>query len=215
MNVLMSNRRPPAIAIFACVLLAATVGRAESPDLFGGGDLGKHWKTAGNWKLDADGVVTLEPRPGEKGWTRYDMYLWLEGEHGDFTAEFDYQFQKGGNSGFYFNVGDRGQPVAKGIEVQLYDSGSKPADAKLTDHDSGGVIPGIPPRKNTAKPAGEWNAMKVAVKGRRLTVHLNGELVNDVDLDVGALKNRPQRGSIGFQDHGLPLKLRRFRIVDE
>lgn len=197
-----------------CLILSAATGRGEAPDLFAGGDLTKHWTTAGNWKLDTDGVVTLEPRPGEKGWTRYDMYLWLNGEqHQNFTAEFDYQFQKGGNSGFYFHVGDRKSPVAQGIEVQLYDSGSKPADAKLTDHDSGGVIPGVPPQKNTAKPAGEWNSMKVTVQDKTLTVHLNGEQVNQVDLDKGGLKSRPATGSIGFQDHGLPIKLRRFRIT--
>jgi hypothetical protein len=203
---------PRLVVAIACLVLSSAVARGEPTDLFAGGDLTKHWTTAGNWKVGADGVVALEPRAGEKGWTRYDMYLWLNGEHQDFTAEFDYQFQKGGNSGFYFHVGDRKNPVAQGIEVQLYDSGSKPATAKLTDHDSGGVIPGVPPHKNTAKPAGEWNAMKVVVQGRKLTVFLNGEQVNEVSLDAGPLKSRPATGAIGFQDHGLPIKLRNFRI---
>jgi hypothetical protein len=207
------NRSIQAAVMFA-ILAAGGATRGEEPNLFSGGDLGKHWKTKGNWKLGGDAVVTLEPRPGESGWTRYDSYLWLEGPDArDFTAEFDYQFQKGGNSGFYFHVGDRASPVATGIEVQLYDSGSKPADAKLTDHDSGGVIPGVPPKRNTAKPAGEWNAMKVDVTGGKLVVTLNGEVVNEVALDAGALAARPKTGGIGFQDHGLPLKLRNFRIV--
>lgn len=201
----------------AAVMVAIVCGAcavAEEPGLFAGGDLTRHWKTAGNWKLGADGVVTLEPRPGEKGWTRYDMYLWLAGEDArDFTAEFDYQFEKGGNSGFYFHVGDRANPVATGVEVQLYESGSKPRDAKLTDHDSGGVIPGVAPRINTAKPAGEWNSMKVDVTGEKLTVTLNGEVVNEVALDKGPLAGRPKTGAIGFQDHALPVKLRGFRIV--
>jgi hypothetical protein len=199
--------------MMALVLACGVPALADEPNLFAGGDLAKHWKTAGNWKLDADGVVTLEPRSGEKGWTRYDMYLWLEGqEQRNFTAEFDYQFQKGGNSGFYFHVGDRANPVTTGIEVQLYESGSKPKDAKLTDHDAGGVIPGIPPKKNTAKPAGEWNAMKVDVTGEKLTVTLNGEVINEVALDGGPLAKRPKTGAIGFQDHALPVKLRNFRI---
>ncbi|MEI6238964.1 MAG: DUF1080 domain-containing protein [Planctomycetia bacterium] len=189
---------------------------AEAPDLLAGGDLAKHWTTKGNWRLETDDVASLEPRKGEAGWTRYDMYLWLNGEdRRDFTATFEYQFQKGGNSGFYFHVGDRKNPVQSGIEVQLYDSGSKPKDAKLTDHDAGGVIPGIPPQVNAAKPAGEWNAMQVAVKGDLLTVSLNGEVVNEVDLDAGPLKQRPKTGAIGFQDHALPVKLRNFRITTE
>ena len=42
-----------------------------------GGDLAKHWVTTGNWKL-TDGVIQLEPREGEKGWTRWSAYLWLK-----------------------------------------------------------------------------------------------------------------------------------------
>lgn len=200
-------------AMLAAVVLSVVTVLGDEPGLFAGGELARHWKTAGNWKLGSDGVVTLEPRPGEKGWTRYDMYLWLDGEPAaDFTAEFEYQFEKGGNSGFYFHVGDKSNPVATGVEVQLYESGSKPRDAKLSDHDAGGVIPGVAPRINAAKPAGEWNAMKVDVAGEKLTVTLNGEVVNEVALDKGPLASRPKTGAIGFQDHALPVKLRGFTI---
>ena len=87
-------------------------------DLLGGGDLKKHWETAGNWKLGKDGVVTLSPRKGEKGWARFDAYLWLKGEYRDFEVEFDYKVEKRGNSGFYFHVGDRLSPVKKSIGFQ-------------------------------------------------------------------------------------------------
>src|SRR5262245_3423462 len=104
----------------------AAPGQRESPggwvNLLEGGDLTKHWTTAGNWKLGKDGVVVLEPRPGEKGWQRFDAYLWAKKQYRDFEAEFEYKVAKGGNSGFYFHVGDQKSPVAKGIEVQIYDS---------------------------------------------------------------------------------------------
>ena len=179
-------------------------------DLLKGDDLSKHWTTKGNWKID-DGVVTLEPRPGEKGWTRYDSYLWLNDKYKDFEIEFEYKVEPRGNSGFYFNVGDRADPVAKGIEVQIYDAPAS-KDAKLTDHTSGGVIPGIPPKKNTAKPAGEWNRMRVLRKGNDVYIVLNNETVNQIQLDNPRLKGRPDSGYIGFQDHGLPLALRNIRI---
>jgi hypothetical protein len=180
-------------------------------NLLEGGDLTKQWTTKGNWKL-ADGVVSLEPRPGEQGWARFDAYLWAKKEYKDFEIEFDYKVQKGGNSGFYFHVGDVNSPVAKGIEVQIYDSGGKPKDAKLTDHDSGGIIPGIPPTKNAAKAAGEWNQFRVTCQGNKVTIVLNGEVVNEVPLDHANIKNRPPTGAIGFQDHALPLSLRNIRI---
>jgi hypothetical protein len=194
----------------------ATTWAADEKDgwqnLLAGNELEKHWTTKGNWKLNRDGVVALEPRPGEKGWERYDAYLWLNKPYKDFEIEFDYKVQKGGNSGFYFNVGDKDSPVAKGIEVQIYDAPSKAKDAKLTDHDSGGVIPGIPPTKSTAKPAGEWNKFQITRKGNNVTIKLNGEVVNEVKLDDPKLKGRPESGYIGFQDHGLPLALRNIRI---
>ncbi len=201
------------LALF--LLLFATPLQAEDAEwtnLLPDNDLSKFWTTTGNWSVDDGGVVTLTPREGEKGWQRYDAYLWLEGEYQDFEFQFDYMVQKGGNSGFYFHVGDRAQPVATGIEVQIYDSGSKGADAKLTDHDSGGIIPGVPPTKNSAKPAGEWNSFHITAKGDQLTVKLNGETVNELNLAEGKVKDRPKTGAIGFQDHGLPLSLRNLKV---
>ena len=186
--------------------------KAGWTDVLKSGDLSKHCHTKGNWILAKDGVVTLTPRPGERGWQRYDAYLWLKEEYKDFEVEFDYKVQKRGNSGFYFHVGDKKSPVAKGIEVQIYDSSGKKKGARLTDHDSGGVIPGIPPTKNTVKAAGEWNRFHIICKGRKVTIKLNGEVVNEISLDHARLKNRPDKGGIGFQDHGLPLSLRKLRI---
>lgn len=194
-----------------CAFALAANLRAED-NLLAGGDLVKHWETKGNWILDADSVVTLKPRPGESGWTRYDSYLWLKGEYQDFEIDFEYKVEKKGNSGFYFHVGNVKEPVATGIEVQIYDSHGKAADAKLTDHDSGGIIPSIPPTKNTAKPAGEWNRFVITVKGDHAVVKLNGETVNEFELTHDKLKTRPKTGAIGFQDHGLPLALRNIRI---
>lgn len=174
-----------------------------------GNDLSKYWTTTGNWKLE-ENVIRLEPRPGEKGWERYDAYLWLtDKEYKDFQADFDYLLEKGGNSGFYFHVGDRKNPVARGIEVQISDSAG---DDKLTDHTSGGVIPGVPPSKNAARPAGEWNRFSITCKAGKLTVALNGQTVNKVDLTQKQLRDRPETGWVGFQDHGLPLRLRNVRI---
>lgn len=206
----------PAILAAALAVHVGGAGGADKDkdgwtDLIAG-DLDKNFTTKGNWMLDKDGVVTLEPRKGESGWQRFDAYLWAKKQYKDFEAEFDYKVAKGGNSGFYFHVGDLKSPVTTGIEVQIYDSGSNPKGAKLSDHDSGGIIPGIPPTKNMAKPAGEWNHMHVTVKDNKVVVKLNGEVVNDVPLDNKNIKTRPPTGYIGFQDHGLPLWFRKIKV---
>lgn len=216
---ILTGNRLAFIALFLAASLATLPGFTQEPsaegwvNLLAGDDLTAHWTTKGNWIFDKkEGTVLLEPRPGEKGWNRFDAYLWSKKQYQDFEVDFEYKVQKSGNSGFYFHVGDMDSPVVKGIEVQIYDSYGKPADKKLTDHDSGGIIPGLPPMKNTAKPANEWNRFQITCKGKDLTVRLNGEVVNEVDLTGKNLKGRPETGYIGFQDHGLPLALRNIRV---
>jgi hypothetical protein len=190
---------------------AAGAKQGEWVSLLEGGDFGTHWTTNGNWKTE-DGAVRLTPRPGEQGWTRYDAYLWLKDkQYTNFQIEFDYKVEKGGNSGFYFNVGDKKEPVQTGVEVQIYDSyGQK----NLNDHTSGGIIPGVTPTKQAAKAAGEWNHFSIMVNEGKVSVVLNGETVNEVPLDHPKLKDRPKSGYIGFQDHALPLWLKDIRIKE-
>lgn len=172
-------------------------------------DLTVHCATEGNWSL-VDGVAQLTPREGESGWQRYDHYLWLAGDYAEFEAEFEYRLEARGNSGFYFHVGDRSTPVATGVEVQIYDT---PKDkARLTDHDAGGIIPGGPPSSNAALPTGEWNHMHVLCENGQVLVTLNGRLVHVMALDHSKIADRPRRGAIGFQDHSLPIALRRWRV---
>src|SRR5262249_33772454 len=112
----------PLLILWSGWLLAVDKSDPSWINLLDGDDLSKHWATTGNWKLDRDGVLSLQPRPGEKGWQRYDAYLWSKKQYRDFEAQFEYKLGKRGNSGFYFHVGDKKSPVQKGLEVQLYDS---------------------------------------------------------------------------------------------
>jgi hypothetical protein len=202
-----------AAILAVCVFVQLRSAAAESQwiALLEANDFSKHWETTGNWSIK-EGVATLTPRPGERGWERWGMYLWSKEKFQDFEIQFDYKVQSRGNSGFYFHVGDKNDPVRTGIEVQIYDSAGKAQGAKLTDHDSGGVIPSIPPTKNAAKAAGEWNSFHITCKGRDVTIRLNDETVNEFSLDQENLKDRPWTGYIGFQDHGLPLSLRNIKI---
>ena len=45
--------------------------------LYNGNDL-TGWVTSGNWIVEKDGVLLIQPRDGEKGWQRYGDYLWSE-----------------------------------------------------------------------------------------------------------------------------------------
>lgn len=183
----------------------------EFKTLYNGKDL-TGWKTTGNWIPQDDGSLLIQPRDGEKGWERYDAYLWSEKKYKDFVLDVEYAYPPGGNSGVYFRVGDRSDPVAQGIEAQILDSSEK--EEPLGPHDHGGIIGTAAPSKNMSRPPNEWNRMVVTCIGSHLQVELNGEQIIDTQLDKGAMKDRPLEGYIGFQDHGQPnnIKFRDIRI---
>ena len=181
--------------------------------LYNGKDL-SGWTTTGNWIPQDNGTLLIQPREGEKGWQRYDAYLWSEKKYGDFVLDVEYAYPAGGNSGVYFRVGDPKDPVEKGIEAQILDSSK--ATGPLSHHDHGGIIRTAAPTKNMSSQPGEWNRMVVTCIGSHLLVELNGEQIIDTQLDQGAMKDRPLEGYIGLQDHGEPnnLKFRHIRIRD-
>ena len=175
-------------------------------------DLPEGWSSTGNWNQGEDGVISLVPREGETGWKCYDAYLWKDGEYENFEATFEYKHEAKGNSGFYFRIGDKADPVKEGIEVQILDSYGK--KEPLGPHDCAGVIKTIGASANACKPAGEWNQMKVTVKDGQLTVVFNGQQVVDIDLSTSAVKDRPAKGMIAFQDHGQKFWLRNVVIKE-
>lgn len=172
--------------------------------------------TEGNWIVE-DNMVFLEPRPGEKGWTRYGAYLWLKGDYQDFICKFEFKFAQRGNSGFYFRVADEADPVVTGLELQLTQCHNK---EKIGWHDLGGIIKfkereAGDPKARATMPAGEWNTARVTMQGNHLTVVINDVLVHDrLDLSAHEIDGAPlaPKGKIGFQDHGMPFWLRNIRI---
>lgn len=179
--------------------------------LYDGKDLSK-LKTEGNWQIQPDGSLKLTPREGEKGWTRYHHYLWVPGEYGDFSIDFEFQYTAGGNSGLYFRCADDIDPTKSGFEVQILDSHG--VTKELGHHDMGGIIKTQGASKNASKPAGEWNRMTVSMAGDRLVVVLNGECIQDFNLreKKPADKDLPATGRIAIQDHGQPFAVRNIRI---
>lgn len=179
--------------------------------LYNGTDL-SGWTTAGNWLPQDDGSLLIQPRDGENGWRRFDAYLWSDKKYQDFVLDLEYSYPPGGNSGVFFRVADRDNPVEQGIEIQVLDSSNK--KEPLGEHDHGGVVRTVGPSKNMSRPPGQWNRMVVSCLGTHLQVELNGEPIVDAQLDQGPMKDRPAAGYVGLQDHGQPnnLYFRNIRI---
>ncbi|NOU20288.1 MAG: DUF1080 domain-containing protein [Methyloglobulus sp.] len=103
--------------------------------------------------------------------------------------------------------------VDLGYEIQIDDTGKNPDVTPNTFgdplHQTGAVYKLAPATKLASLPVGQWNTYEIEVKGKDITVKLNGELVSN--LKNG---NRPLKGHIGLQNHhfGSRVQFRNIRI---
>lgn len=193
--------------------------------LFDGKDLSA-WSMGPDksWVVE-DGVIAL--KRGDYDGKEHNLdYMWTKEPYEDFILALEFKVPEKANSGVFLRTSDLKDPVFTGIEVQVSNSHAKP---QLT---RGGTVGAIydcqAPQKNAAKPPGQWQQMQVTCKGPKITVVLNGELVNEMDLDQWAeprknpdgsdnkfpraLKDFARKGYIGLQDHGRPVWYRNIVI---
>lgn len=147
-------------------------------------------------------------------WTVKDGVLHYDGkgnnlqtvkDYKDFELLVDYKIGPKGDSGIYL----RGTP-----QVQIWD----PAFHK---EGSGGLFNNKQnpnkPLKCADKPAGQWNSLRIILKGDKVTVYLNGELVVDnvtMENYWDRTKPLPPVGPIELQHHGNPLEFKNIFIKE-
>jgi len=175
--------------------------------------LDQRTKTAREHWTVKDGVITLDGKGG--------VSLQTTKDYGNFELMADWKIEKKGDSGIYL----RGQP-----QVQIWDSDNLAENLK-PDWGTGsgglwnnplpkGVDPksiGKTPLKKADKPVGEWNTFRIIMKGEKVTVYLNGELVVD-NQPLAAYKpfneKLPEKGPIELQFHGDPLWFRNIYVKE-
>lgn len=186
-----------------------------------------------NWQVTAWSDVSQPPPAGAawkvaggvlSGSTPRGTWLVSKREYGNFALDFEFKLGERGNSGVGLRFPASGDPAFEGLEVQMVDPryyGDDPVEAaQLT----GGIYPSIAPAKQVYKPT-EWNRYEITCQGPRVRIQLNGELIQDVDLDQQQAKlergvplsDRPRRGRIGFQElsrGGSFVQIRNARIKE-
>jgi uncharacterized protein (TIGR03067 family) len=133
---------------------------------------------------------------------------WLrsEREYGDFILEFEVNLPAGGNSGVALRVPRNGHPAYDGMELQIHDN---PAAAPLDA--TGAIFASLAPRKQAYR-SGQWNMFHIELRGSKVKATINGEVVQDFDLDkqtqalkrpggvsASPLRARARKGYLGFQ----------------
>ena len=148
-------------------------------------------------------------------------------QFGDFELELEWKLARGGNAGLFYRATEEYDRVYwSAPEYQMLDDANAPdGRSRLT---SAGADYGLYPAPAGAlKPAGEWNATRIVVKGAHVEHWLNGTKLleyefwsPDWEAKVKASKfgawpgyGRAKRGHLAIQgDHNGELQLRNIRI---
>ncbi|MEK6548070.1 MAG: DUF1080 domain-containing protein [Bacteroidota bacterium] len=153
-----------------------------------------------------------------KGWLAQGEELHFTGhgdnlcsvkDYQDFELSIDWKIEKDGDAGLYL----RGSP-----QVQIWDIARKNVGAQVG---SGGLYNNQINPKNPLivadNPVGEWNSFRITMRGERVTVYLNGELV----VDNVILENYWDRkipifikDAIELQAHGNHIVYRNIYVKD-
>ncbi|HSF54257.1 MAG TPA: DUF1080 domain-containing protein [Algoriphagus sp.] len=167
------------LVIVGLLLLVAQVTFAQKKKkLFNGKDL-TGWVVYGTekWYVE-DGLLISESGP-DKGYG----YLGTEESFDDFEINLEFKQEANGNSGVFIRSTVDGTKVS-GWQVEVAPPGS----------DTGGIYESYgrgwlikpDPEKDKALKFGEWNKMKIVVKGDNVTSYVNGvEMVNFSDAKIG------------------------------
>lgn len=159
-------------------------------------------------------------------------------KYGNFELQLDWKISKGGNSGIFYLArevcaggGKIGQPIyMSSPELQLLDNDVHQDAKKGKDGNrmAGSLYDLIPAVPQNAKPAGEWNSVRIRVNKGKVTHWMNGEKVLEYVLwgDAWRALNKGSKfeswpnfmdtakeGHIGLQDHGDDVWYRNIKIT--
>ncbi len=111
-----------------------------------------------------------------------------------------------GDSGIYLRGNSKSQ-----VNMWCWPIGSGEVYGYRTDSSvSAEVRAGVTPRVRADQPIGQWNRFIITMRGDRLTVDLNGQIV----LENAQLPGVPSRGPIALQHHGDPIELANIYIKE-
>jgi hypothetical protein len=170
------------------------------------------------WKI-AKGELTLVGKAGD---------LVTKEKFSDFELSLEWKLGKpGGNSGVFFRGVETEDPIYYSApEIQIIDNkGHKDAAVNGT-RTAGANYDMHAPTRDVTKPIGEWNHLRVVVKGPHVEHWLNGVKIVEYELwsadweaKVKASKfakwpgyGRAKTGHIALQDHGDPISFRNIKI---
>ena len=173
----------------------------------------------GAWAFNAAGVLAPTRAAGAKA----NGDLWTKESYGDFVVSLEFRTAEKSNSGVFLRSTDIVDWLQNSIEVQILQG-----DEDKPVHLVGSIFDVAAPARQVPITPGEWYRYVITAKGNTITVVLNGEEVNKVNLDLWkdagrnpdgtankftkAYKDMGRSGRVGLQDHGTPIEFRNLFI---
>jgi hypothetical protein len=121
-----------------------------------------------------------------------DRVIWSTTPYRNFVLDLDFKTAPGTNSGVIVYCTDTGKWIPNSVEIQIADDYSDKWSQSPKSWQCGAIFG----RKAAIKQKvvhqpGEWNHYTITCTGKFITVMLNGELVNTIDMDqwTSATKN--------------------------
>jgi hypothetical protein len=157
--------------------------------------------------------------------------LFTEKEYADFILRFEFKLTENANNGIGIRAPLEGDAAYVGMEIQVLDDGGSQYTNLRPAQYHGSIYQMFPAKRGFQKPVGEWNAVEISVKGRHVTVTLNGVAIVDANLDdmkdeallathrnltlpEGSRGIANTKGHIGLLGHGTRVEFRNIRIKE-
>ena len=190
------------ILISTIVCQFSLVAKSNNISLFNGENLDGWIKHGTELWYASDGEIVCESGP-DKGYG----YLSTEQFYDDFVLTVEFKQEANGNSGIFFRSTLEGTKIS-GWQVEVAPPGSN--SGGIYESYGRGWLIKPDPSKDSALKMGEWNLMKIRVKGNKVKTWLNGvEMISINDEKIGKGK-----GAIALQIHdGGGIKVRWKNLI--
>jgi len=180
------------------------------------------------WVINDNAIQCLGSGKGEAG---QGGDIITKEKFQNFELSLEWKISEGGNSGIFYQAQEiAGEPIWKSApEMQVLDNAKHP-DAKMGvdgNRQAGSLYDLIPAKPQNAKPAGEWNTVKIMVYKGTVVHYQNGVQVLEYHLwtddwkkmcanskfkDYKWFVDTAPEGYIGLQDHGDDVWYRNIKI---
>lgn len=193
---------------------------AADPTTGGAGHRGRGWVVEGKpgsdrhedgrpvWRKEGDEIICDS--------VGYGFLRYASQEFDDFVFAMEVWLGPGSNTGVGFRAPpfDPAQPRATRPSVASYELQLRDDRGQGPSVESSGAVYGVFPPACSAIDEGDvWNAVEIACRGPRITITVNGRIVQDFDeSDHADLRDRPRSGYLTLQNHDGEVRFRKLRV---